>query len=92
MVMMFRRQDYDQVRLFHPGPGSYSSPQPDPFVVGLPMFVPNEENLEEEEERLAPGNLRYPGDPVRNLRSASIEQQPPAAPRFSIDPAPIDRR
>ncbi len=92
MVMMFRRQDYDQVRLFHPGPGSYSSPQPDPFVVGLPMFVPNEDNLEEEEERLAPGNLRYPGDPVRNLRSASIEQQPPAAPRFSIDPAPIDRR
>lgn len=92
MVMMFRRQDYDQVRVFHPGPGSYSSPQPDPLVVGLPMFVPNADNPEEEDERLAPGNLRYPGDAVRNLRSASIEHQPPAAPRFSIDPAPIDRR
>jgi hypothetical protein len=92
VVAMFRRQDYDRIQQFNPGNGSFSSPLPDPLVVGLPMFIPDDNNPEEEGSRLASGTLRYPGENARDLRRAAIEHQPPASPRFSIDPAPIDRR
>lgn len=91
-VAMFRRQDYDRIQRFNPGNGSFSSPVADGLVAGLPMFIPDDDNPEEEGSRLAPGTLRYPGENERDLRRAAIEHQPPASPRFSIDPAPIDRR
>jgi hypothetical protein len=92
VVAMFRRQDYDKIQVFNSSKGSFSSPRPDPLIAGLPMFIPNADNLEEEGDRLARGTVRYPGEDARDLRRADIEHQPPAAPRFSIDPAPIDRR
>jgi len=92
VVAMFRRQDYDKIQVFNSSKGSFSSPRPDPLIAGLPMFIPDDDNPEEEDERLARGTVRYPGEEVRDLRRADIEHQPPAAPRFSIDPAPIDRR
>lgn len=92
VVAMFRRRDYDKIQTFNSRKGSFSSPRIDPLIVGLPMFVPHEDNPEEENGRLAPGTIRYPGEESRDLRRSPKEHQPPAAPRFSIDPAPIDRR
>jgi hypothetical protein len=92
VVAMFRRQDYDKIQVFDSRKGSFSSPLPDPLIAGLPMFVPDVHNPQEGGSRLAPGQVRYPGEEARDLRRADLEHQPPAAPRFSIDPAPIDRR
>jgi hypothetical protein len=92
VVAMFRRQDYDKIQVFNSSKGSFSSPRPDPLIAGLPMFVADVRNPEEEASRLARGRVRFPGEEVRDLRRADLEHQPPAAPRFSIDPAPIDRR
>lgn len=92
VVAMFRRQDYDRIQVFNSSKGSFSSPRPDPLIAGLPMFIPDVRNPEEEGSRLARVQVRYPGEEARDLRRADLEHQPPAAPRFSIDPAPIDRR
>ncbi len=92
MVAMFNRGDYDKVRVFNTKKGSFSDPRPDPLIFGVPVFFPDAANPEETGSRLAAGTLRFPGEDLRDLRRAKVREQPPASPRFSIDPAPIDRR
>ena len=58
----------------------------DPEIVGLPMFIPNAANPEEEASRLAPTSVLYPGHGSSDLRRAAFERQPPASPRLSLVP------
>lgn len=92
MVAMFRRSDYDKIQKFNTGNGSFSSPTDDLLVKGIPTFEVNDKNRTTEPFRMASGLLRFPGEDGRDLRRAKFDHQPPGSPRFSIDPAPIDRR
>lgn len=90
MALMFTRSQYLQLSPFNRkkggysgGGGSYGS-EPDAGVFGLPIFPG--------EQRFTAGNLVFPGDGTRNLRRSRVDNQPPAAPRLSIDRAPLDRR
>jgi len=58
----------------------------DPEILGLPMFIPNNDNPEEEASRLAPTSILYPGHDSSDLRRAAFERQPPASPRLSLVP------
>jgi hypothetical protein len=92
MVMMFRRGDYDKIQKFNTRNGSFSSPSLDPLVAGIPTFEFNTRNRLGELDRMASGRVEFPGTAGLDLRRAEFELQPPGAPRFSIDPAPVDRR
>ncbi len=58
----------------------------DPEIVGLPIFIPNAKNPDEESSRMAPTTVVYPGHEGRDLRRSSFEHQPPASPRLSLVP------
>ncbi len=92
MVAMFRRGDFNKIQTFNASNGSFSSPRIDPMVGGIPTFEVNSANFEETSSRAATGSLRFPAEDRRDLRRAKFDRQPPASPRFSIDPAPVDRR
>ncbi len=95
VVAMFTRGQYNSLNTFNKKKGGYegkggsSSARPDPQVAGLPVFT---STIPGELARRAGGTLRYPGDGNRDLRFAARNRQPPASPRLSIDPAPVDRR
>ena len=90
MALMFTRSQYLELSPFNRKKGGYSGgggsygTEPDAQVFGLPIFPG--------ERRFAAGNLVFPGDDTRDLRRSAVQNQPPAAPRLSIDRAPLDRR
>ncbi len=98
MVMPFERKHFDDLASFNWSRGGYNGSgggdfsNPDPQVAGLPIFLPSSDAAEGTSSRLVSVNLRFPGDGARDLRRSPPHQQPPNAPRISLDLATLDRR